>query len=1635
MDEELRGVPIGELPDLQSIPEDSLLVAEFLDKAYKIPGDVLRQLIQDIFAALGGTLDDVTEARLTAAVEAVLASGKYNGVSPLVEVTTDENGRSVLHVVDAYGIKDYPVEVQGATDAVRYVAQTLTEAQKKQARENIGALSTDDVSDNDNEVVIVKISGSFDAGYTVLWGENPAPAKGLDALVENGSIVIGVADGDLTFNFLDDADYNDFYTVPAGTVFSYRNSTFWVSHIVDANGEIINATFVIYAPVEAWLGEVRPAQYTIYLTSDQPGRIVEYLGRKLEPREAYEILLDAANNDIPLLCYQKDAVFKLEDGSTHTPQYGTPFYYDHNTELLHCEHDGYECTLYVDLDVYNATAEKNTPYKTAESKGDDLEVEEGELFLLSGGERIGSGVSIPSGGSSDAVQYVEQTLTDTQKTQARTNIGAAADNLFIGKYSTVTFSEIYAAANANKHCVLEAGNTLCLLQVCSDTMARFQGTLPSGNSIRVTINSDGTRQSEMVYLNAVQYVEQTLTDEQQKQVRENIGVSEMVRVSLSGDPDGYTALLDGEAVTGDTLNALVQGGNTVIGIAESDMAFDVSADLIYVVRKGTIFQYSNAVVYFNSVVHRLEFRVQLEGNDFALYYQGGRWLGKGQSAHISLHLYHDDASGVVVRRNWDSISAADLKTLLLNSLKRDRPIICYQANARFYTEEGDTVAPHAFTPFYFHVDTSGNYSFICEYDGYQCTLHVSSSGYSTTAEKIEAGGTPDAVQYVEQTLTDEQKTQARSNIGAAADNLFIGTYGTVTYAELLAALNAGKRCFVDLPGVAFCDLLDYSADQVRFQGFLPYGDSIRLYIKSDGTKSYEYFYLNALQYTEQYLSDAQKAQARSNIGALGQSNVAIDKGSKIEGATAGSSGTTPGWITESTLYVRILDEEGAEIKSGSITAIDPYNKVKALGYGSSDSVFYNSLKNISDTVLTVSQSLTASQKTQARSNIGAVGYIAPTNVAGTEQVTAKLYTSNGGSIAFGKEGPNSGTMIRLDQVDGTCRLRFRASATAGAMVWEQPEQGAQLYVDLGKDGVDKHRISFPAGAGTLALTSQLSGYLPLSGGTMTGALNLKNSTWNLAGDDAYFGDNDTAGSFAIKGANGTTNLKMVTHNGTSYGTLSWNGSNFVLSNALNFPGGTVSGNLIATGGIDIRGTAASNPLKVRGIVGSDGNGTVAELYLQYGASKALMLGNTGAYNISADGSTYSGNAATATMPLGFSSRVTGATWGNTIGTSFTSWNDPTGGSIDFRYDNPSSGKLSMKVDGRVYVNEGLNPVMASEQANGFWGMTSPDGENNVWIRTTTQGIIPYQSGAAGAGHCSLGTSTWYFANAYIDKVYGSNFSGLAAKATADANGANIASTYAKLAAGNTFNGEQRMVNSSYAPTMNDIASGVGCSLKNARACDNQLIVAEIFAPTTAATDSTINMNAVVGEIGFYHGGSGSNGQFTGKTQLARITSAGIYEGSTLLANKYLAKSGGTMTGDLTVGSAKVQANGYVKGTWLQTTANNATTSKVDQVCVQSNGWIYTRTLDQLRGDMGAASVPLKVTLSGSTASKTPAEIKSAYDQGQLVFLEYSNQVFGLSTINSNVASFTTVLTNGTQITVTSVIISASGATAIYSKNV
>lgn len=66
-------------------------------------------------------------------------------------------------------------------------------------------------------------------------------------------------------------------------------------------------------------------------------------------------------------------------------------------------------------------------------------------------------------------------------------------------------------------------------------------------------------------------------------------------------------------------------------------------------------------------------------------------------------------------------------------------------------------------------------------------------------------------------------------------------------------------------------------------------------------------------------------------------------------------------------------------------------------------------------------------------------------------------------------------------------------------------------------------------------------------------------------------------------------------------------------------------------------------------------------------------------------------------PNGFSREQASAGdgWGNQTGTFITGWSTAGGGAISFRNNNPSSGKVSMKIDGVIYQNEGTNKVVDS----------------------------------------------------------------------------------------------------------------------------------------------------------------------------------------------------------------------------------------------------------------------------------------------------------------------------------------------------
>lgn len=72
-------------------------------------------------------------------------------------------------------------------------------------------------------------------------------------------------------------------------------------------------------------------------------------------------------------------------------------------------------------------------------------------------------------------------------------------------------------------------------------------------------------------------------------------------------------------------------------------------------------------------------------------------------------------------------------------------------------------------------------------------------------------------------------------------------------------------------------------------------------------------------------------------------------------------------------------------------------------------------------------------------------------------------------------------------------------------------------------------------------------------------------------------------------------------------------------------------------------------------------------------------------------------------------------------------------------------------------------------------------------------------------------------------------------------------------------------------------------------------------------------------------------------------------------------TGGTMTGNLKVGSASIETNGYIQGTWLRTTASIHFGGTPSDYPVLSGGWIYSRTADEMKNDLGIKNITISTS--------------------------------------------------------------------------
>lgn len=86
--------------------------------------------------------------------------------------------------------------------------------------------------------------------------------------------------------------------------------------------------------------------------------------------------------------------------------------------------------------------------------------------------------------------------------------------------------------------------------------------------------------------------------------------------------------------------------------------------------------------------------------------------------------------------------------------------------------------------------------------------------------------------------------------------------------------------------------------------------------------------------------------------------------------------------------------------------------------------------------------------------------------------------------------------------------------------------------------------------------------------------------------------------------------------------------------------------------------------------------------------------------------------------------------------------------VTTQYSFPINGGGTVYTTGNKPSTSDISAIKGTN-ANGYWGLSQPDGNTSQWIRTTQNGIIPYQSG----GHGGLGTSSWPFNTAYVKTIY------------------------------------------------------------------------------------------------------------------------------------------------------------------------------------------------------------------------------------------------------------------------------------------
>lgn len=140
-----------------------------------------------------------------------------------------------------------------------------------------------------------------------------------------------------------------------------------------------------------------------------------------------------------------------------------------------------------------------------------------------------------------------------------------------------------------------------------------------------------------------------------------------------------------------------------------------------------------------------------------------------------------------------------------------------------------------------------------------------------------------------------------------------------------------------------------------------------------------------------------------------------------------------------------------------------------------------------------------------------------------------------------------------------------------------------------------------------------------------------------------------------------------------------------------------------------------------------------------------------------------------------------------------------------------------------------------------------------------------------------------------------------------------------------------------------------------------------------------------------------------------VQANGVVKATSKKFSNYLPLTGGTLTGNLKIGSSNIGTNGYIEGTWLKTTAVSNKGSGTGRVAViDSAGWIYYRTPKEILEEAGGGSGLAKRYTVTCTANQTSISFPTTFPDLDSIAV-YHNGLLLTPTVNY------TINTDGTGI--------------------